>query len=42
MRSEPEAVEVESLEIATSRRLNVVVRSPLYPRSGSKWRDNYP
>jgi len=27
----------------TSRRLNVVVRSPpLYPRRGPKWRDNYP
>jgi len=26
----------------TSRRLNVVVRSPpLYPRGGPKWRDNY-
>jgi len=29
--------------LPTSRRLNVVVRfSPLYPRSGPKWRDNYP
>jgi len=27
----------------TSRRLNVVVRSPpLYLRGGPKWRDNYP
>jgi len=27
----------------TSRRLNVVVRSPpLYSRGGPKWRDNYP
>jgi len=27
----------------TSRRLNVVVRSPpLYPKSGPKWRHNYP
>jgi len=28
---------------STSRRLNVVVRSPpLYSRGGPKWRDNYP
>jgi len=31
------------LTAPTSRRLNVVVRSPpLYPRGGPKWRDNYP
>jgi len=32
-----------SIQGPTSRRLNVVVRSPpLYLRGGPKWRDNYP
>jgi len=35
--------EFSLLTALTSRRLNVVVRSPpLHPRGGPKWRDNYP
>jgi len=33
----------DGLAAPTSRRLNVVVRSPpLFSRGGPKWRDNYP
>jgi len=36
-------IEWEAPMSPTSRRLNVVMRSPLhYPKGGPKWRDNYP